>query len=114
MTPLTSRTPLGQIVSMVFAIGLLLGTVAGLSAVAGDGDATITFRNTHEWDICAGVLMVEEAGGTVVDGDGHAMTFNRELPTHRGVIAANASLTGGLQGLWNEAMAEKKQGTGDS
>ena len=40
MTPLTSRTPLGQIVSMVFAIGLLLGTVAGLSAVAGDGDAT--------------------------------------------------------------------------
>ena len=32
MTPLTSRTPLGQIVSMVFAIGLLLGTVAGLRA----------------------------------------------------------------------------------
>jgi putative membrane protein len=40
MTPLTSRTPLGQIVSMVFAIALLLGTVAGLSAVAGDGAAT--------------------------------------------------------------------------
>ena len=40
MTPLTSRTPLGQIVSMLFAIALLVGTVAGLSAVAGDDDAT--------------------------------------------------------------------------
>ena len=93
-----------------------VGSIANRLAkvAAGDGDATITFRNIHEWDICAGVLMVEEAGGTVVDGDGHAMTFNRELPTHRGVIAANASLTDGLQGLWNEAMAEKKQGRVDS
>ncbi|HEX7230405.1 MAG TPA: 3'(2'),5'-bisphosphate nucleotidase CysQ [Candidatus Binatia bacterium] len=92
-----------------------VGSIANRLAkvAAGDGDATITFRNIHEWDICAGVLMVEEAGGTVVDGDGRAMTFNRELPTHRGVIAANAFLTGGLQGLWNEAMGEKKQGRAD-
>lgn len=40
MTPLTSRTPFGQIVSMVCAIALLIGTVAGLSAVAGDDDVT--------------------------------------------------------------------------
>ena len=59
-------------------------------------------------------LYVEEAGGTVVDGEGHIMTFNRELPTHRGVIAANAFLTGGLQGLWNEAMADRKQSRADS
>jgi hypothetical protein len=58
--------------------------------------------------------MVEEAGGTVIDGEGHIMTFNRELPTHRGVIAANAFLTGGLQGLWNEAMADRKQSRADS
>ncbi len=47
----------------------------------GDGDATITFRNIHEWDICAGVLMIEEAGGKVVDGAGRPMQFNRELPS---------------------------------
>jgi len=93
-----------------------VGSIANRLArvAAGDGDATVTFRNIHEWDICAGVLMVEEAGGTVVDGEGHTMTFNRELPTHRGVIAANGFLTGGLQGLWNQAMADRKQSRADS
>lgn len=41
MTPLTPSTTRGQIVSMLGAIALLLATVAGLSAVAGDGDATL-------------------------------------------------------------------------
>jgi len=93
-----------------------VGSIANRLArvAAGDGDATVTFRNIHEWDICAGVLMVEEAGGTVVDGEGHIMTFNRELPTHRGVIAANAFLTGGLRGLWNEAMADRKHSRANS
>jgi putative membrane protein len=41
MTPLTARSTPGQILSMVFAILLLLGTVAGLSAVAGDDKAAL-------------------------------------------------------------------------
>ena len=87
-----------------------VGSIANrLAKVAGgDGDATITFRNIHEWDICAGVLMIEEAGGKVVDGDGKPLRFNRELPKHHGVIAANRVLAGGLQQLWNEAMAKTK------
>jgi myo-inositol-1(or 4)-monophosphatase len=86
-----------------------VGSIANRLAkvAAGDGDGTITFRNIYEWDICAGVLMVEEAGGKAVDGDGETMSFNRELPKHHGVIAANARLTEGLQGLWAEAMANK-------
>jgi myo-inositol-1(or 4)-monophosphatase len=90
-------------INPVGSIAYRLAKVAG-----GDGDATITFRTIHEWDICAGVLMVEEAGGRVVDGDGHAMRFNREFPKHRGVVAANVRLTGGLQSLWAQAMAGKK------
>jgi myo-inositol-1(or 4)-monophosphatase len=86
----------------VGSIAYRLAKVAG-----GDGDATITFRTIHEWDICAGVLMVQEAGGTVVDGSGATMTFNRELPKHRGVVAANGSLAGGLQGMWARAMGDK-------
>ena len=70
----------------VGSIAYRLAKVAG-----GDGDATITFRNIHEWDICAGVLMVEEAGGKVVDGEGKPMRFNRELPKHRGVVADQSS-----------------------
>jgi myo-inositol-1(or 4)-monophosphatase len=83
-----------------------VGSIAyRLAKVAsGDGDGTLTFRTIHEWDICAGVLMVEEAGGKVVDGDGKTMMFNRELPKHRGVVAANAGLTAGLQALWADAM----------
>jgi myo-inositol-1(or 4)-monophosphatase len=87
-----------------------VGSIAyRLAKVAsGDGDGTLTFRTIHEWDICAGVLMVEEAGGKVVDGEGHTMIFNRELPKHRGVVAANATLAAGLQGLWAAAMGDSK------
>jgi myo-inositol-1(or 4)-monophosphatase len=83
----------------VGSIAYRLAKVAG-----GDGDGTLTFRTIHEWDICAGVLMVEEAGGMVVDGEGKTMNFNRELPKHRGVVAANAGLAAGLQALWADAM----------
>lgn len=85
----------------VGSIAYRLARVAG-----GDGDATITFRTIHEWDICAGVLLVLEAGGRVVDGSGALMAFNRQLPKHRGVIAANGNLSGGLQGMWAEAMGD--------
>lgn len=86
----------------VGSIAYRLAKVAG-----GDGDATLTFRNIHEWDICAGVLMVEEAGGKVVDGDGNPLLFNRETPKHRGVVATSKGLSPGLQGLWAQAMAQK-------
>jgi myo-inositol-1(or 4)-monophosphatase len=75
---------------------------------AGDGDGTLTFRLIHEWDICAGVLIVEEAGGKVVDGSGKKLLFNQPEPRHRGVVAANGPLSQGLQGLWAEAMADGK------
>jgi len=52
--------------------------------------------------------MVEAAGGKVVDGDGHAVRFNRLPAKHRGVVAAGAALTAGLQGLWAAAMADTK------
>ena len=87
----------------VGSIAYRLAKVAG-----GDGDGTLTFRSIHEWDICAGVLMVEAAGGKVVDGDGHAMRFNRLPAKHRGVVAAGAALTPGLQALWATAMNGKK------
>ena len=84
----------------VGSIAYRLARVAG-----GDGDGTLTFRTIHEWDICAGVLIVEEAGGKASDGDGHALMFNRLPATHKGVIAANPDLTDGLQGLWAAAVA---------
>jgi myo-inositol-1(or 4)-monophosphatase len=87
----------------VGSIAYRLAKVAG-----GDGDGTLTFRTIHEWDICAGVLMVEEAGGAAVDGDGNLLMFNRQPAKHKGVVAANAELTGELQSLWTAAVAARK------
>jgi len=85
------------------SIAYRLAKVAG-----GDGDGTLTFRSIHEWDICAGVLMVEEAGGKVIDGSGNGLRFNQREPRHRGVVAANAPLSEGLQDLWVAAVAQAK------
>jgi myo-inositol-1(or 4)-monophosphatase len=85
-----------------------IGSIAyRLAKVAsGDGDCTLTFRSIHEWDICAGVLIVQEAGGKVVDGSGNDLLFNQKEPRHRGVVAANGPLSLGLQDLWARAMAQ--------
>jgi myo-inositol-1(or 4)-monophosphatase len=87
----------------VGSIAYRLAKVAG-----GDGDGTLTFRTIAEWDICAGVLMVEEAGGKAVDGDGKLLEFNRHPAKHKGVVAANPGLTGDLQALWAAAVAARK------
>jgi myo-inositol-1(or 4)-monophosphatase len=83
----------------VGSIAYRLAKVAG-----GDGDGTLTFRTIHDWDVCAGALIVEEAGGKVVDGEGRPLTFNRLPAKHRGVVAANPELATGLQGLWAAAV----------
>lgn len=92
------------VIDPIGSIAYRLAKVAG-----GAGDGTLTFRNIHEWDICAGVLMVEAAGGKVVDGDGQPVRFNRQPARHRGVIAAGAALTPELRALWTSAMKEKHQ-----
>ena len=87
----------------VGSIAYRLAKVAG-----GGGDGTLTFRTISEWDICAGALMVEAAGGKVVNGNGDAIKFNQQVPKHRGVVAAGMGLADDLQALWRDAMADRK------
>lgn len=86
-----------------------VGSIAyRLAKVAeGKGDGTLTFRSLHEWDVCAGALIAEEAGGVVIDGSGKALLFNRKEPVHPGIIAANEALTRILQGMWAKGLNEK-------
>lgn len=56
---------------------------------AGYAEATFTLGPKNEWDIAAGVLLVEEAGGIVCDKYGRALRFNREDPRVSGVVAGN-------------------------
>ncbi|HEY7322325.1 MAG TPA: 3'(2'),5'-bisphosphate nucleotidase CysQ [Candidatus Binatia bacterium] len=89
-------------IQSVGSIAYRLAKVAG-----GEGDGTLTFRSIHEWDVCAGALMVEEAGGKVVDGAGKALIFNQRETKHHGIVAANQTLTDGIQGLVAKVLAQR-------
>lgn len=86
-----------------------VGSIAfRLACVAeGHGDGTLTFRSVHEWDVCAGVMIVQEAGGVVMDGTGNGLVFNRLGRLRRGVVASNETLAKRLQGMLSKILAEK-------
>lgn len=59
---------------------------------AGRFDAYFSWRSSHDWDIAAALLILEEAGGRATDRSGATLTLNRPQPTHRGLIAASPVL----------------------
>jgi myo-inositol-1(or 4)-monophosphatase len=64
-------------------------TAYKLARVAGgQGEAYVSRGLKSEWDICAGVLLVTEAGGRVTDARGREPAFNRPEPLVHGVLAA--------------------------
>ena len=89
-TPFVDRYRLEPVGSIAYRLALVAG---------GEGEGTITFRSIHEWDVCAGVMIVIEAGGTVIDGDGNALCFNQRDPLVHGLVASNQSLAPGIQEL---------------
>ena len=76
---------------------VLTGSVAFKLAElsVGHGDATFTLTPKNEWDICAGSLLVEEAGGRVTGLDGAPLVFNQPSPLRPGMIASNGLLHDG-------------------
>jgi myo-inositol-1(or 4)-monophosphatase len=79
----------------------LTGSVAFKLAelATGAGDATFTLTPKNEWDICAGTLLVEEAGGRVTDLTGAPLVFNQPSPLRPGMVASNGALHDGLLSL---------------
>lgn len=51
-------------------------------------DAMVTLRDSWNWDIAAGALIVSEAGGKLSDRRGKPLSFNLPHPVSTGVIAA--------------------------
>lgn len=72
----------------------MMGSIAYKLArtAAGLADATWSRGPKHEWDVCAGVLLVEEGGGRCVDLDDRPFTFNQSFPKINGIIADNGHL----------------------
>jgi myo-inositol-1(or 4)-monophosphatase len=69
-------------------------SIAWAMALAAGGriHAVATFESQNEWDIAAGSLLVEEAGGRTTDGSGGALRFNRPEPRYQGIIATSRHL----------------------
>jgi myo-inositol-1(or 4)-monophosphatase len=59
---------------------------------AGLADATWTLSAKSEWDIAAGVALVEAAGGFVSELGGEPITFNHQHPVLSGLIAGGPRL----------------------
>ncbi|MBM3223636.1 MAG: 3'(2'),5'-bisphosphate nucleotidase CysQ [Candidatus Tectomicrobia bacterium] len=71
-----------------------LGSVAYKLAQVAQGACDLTFSLVpkHEWDICAGTLLVTEAGGQVTDLQGQSLRFNQPETLRAGLIATNGHL----------------------
>ncbi|MEM9250106.1 MAG: 3'(2'),5'-bisphosphate nucleotidase CysQ [Pseudomonadota bacterium] len=55
-------------------------------------DGMLTLRNSWEWDVAAGTLLITEAGGVVTDRDGAPLRFNSAARQTAGLIAAPPEL----------------------
>lgn len=58
-------------------------------AMVADGrlDGTIVRRNSHDWDLAAADLILERAGGSLIDLDGNRLVYNRTEVSHGMLIA---------------------------
>jgi myo-inositol-1(or 4)-monophosphatase len=54
---------------------------------AGEGAVTLSRGPKHEWDVCAGALIVTEAGGTATDMFGEPLQYNQSFPKVPGILA---------------------------
>ncbi len=60
-------------------------------ALTADGriDGTIVRKNSHDWDLAAADLILERAGGRLLDATGHPLVYNRQSVKH-GMLYAGA------------------------
>jgi myo-inositol-1(or 4)-monophosphatase len=58
----------------------------------GDWDATLALWRKSDWDLAAGTIIIEEAGGIASTHLGEPYAFNRSEPAQRSLIAAGKHL----------------------
>ena len=73
---------------------------------AGRADATFSLGPKNEWDIAAGVLLVEEVGGCAGDKKRRTFPFNQADTLVDGIVAATAAFGGGVYELIERTIGE--------
>jgi myo-inositol-1(or 4)-monophosphatase len=73
-------------------------SIANALALVATGrvQGVLTIEPENEWDLAAGVLLIEESGGVISDAAGKPFTFNQSTPRFYGVIAVAATADKGL------------------
>jgi myo-inositol-1(or 4)-monophosphatase len=66
-----------------------VGSIEYKLALVAAGEAALTFSRgpKHEWDVCAGAIIVTEAGGLASDLFGEPLRFNQPFPKVKGILA---------------------------
>lgn len=59
---------------------------------AGQFDGALALSGKHDWDLAAGDLLVQEAGGRVTDHCGEILRYNRLPPIQRSMVSAGPAL----------------------
>jgi myo-inositol-1(or 4)-monophosphatase len=81
------------------------GSVAykcGLVA-AGRYTGVFTYNPRNEWDICAGVAIIEAAGGRVTDRQGESYRFNQPDPLKKSLVGTNTHVHAALLAVLHES-----------
>lgn len=71
---------------------------------AGEVDATFSLGPKNEWDIAAGCLIIEEAGGKASDKNGQGFVFNQKDTLVDSIVGTSAVATEQIFKLIKEAM----------
>ncbi|MDJ0930252.1 3'(2'),5'-bisphosphate nucleotidase CysQ [Breoghania sp.] len=71
---------------------------------AGRRDAAIATARSHDWDLAAADLLVQEAGGQLTDLDGRALRYNRSDVRHPALIASSQVLRSALEAIVRNAL----------
>lgn len=84
---LVALRDLGAHAHTVNSVALRLALVA-----AGEYDAVVAVRAKWDWDLIAGHLLIEEAGGVITANDGRVLRYNLETPRQPPPLASGPAL----------------------
>lgn len=69
------------------------GTAYKLALVAsGRADGCFTLRPKSEWDVCAGHMLIAEAGGVITTASGENIKYNQPTPRLSNLVYSNSHL----------------------
>jgi myo-inositol-1(or 4)-monophosphatase len=72
-------------------------------------DTAFASPRAHDWDLAASDLLVHEAGGRLTDLAGAAPVYNREIPRHGVLAAANGKLQSQVLHMLSDVAQERAE-----